>query len=230
MRLGTPGSPSEKARKQLLESVASPASAETEALLPFVQRRHLQTYTSVEKLKEVLKASNPNAIAAQYGAQPNSLFVKMDLIVRLIEKGFGTRVFYTALDGFDTHSAQAPTHQQLLQQLGGAINLLFTRLSGSGDDRRVVVMTFSEFGRRAHENGSRGTDHGAGSSLFVAGPAVKGGAVGKHPSLTDLDDGDLKHHTDFRRVYATLLDRWLGCDAKTVLNGTFGHLDLIRKG
>ena len=64
-------------------------------------------------------------------------------------------------------------------------------------------MTFSEFGRRVQENGSRGTDHGAASCLFVAGPSVKGGVVGKHPSLADLDDGDLKYHTDFRRVYAT---------------------------
>ena len=78
-------------------------------------------------------------------------------------------------------------------------------------------MTFSEFGRRVKENGSRGTDHGAASCMFVAGPAVKGGLVGKHPSLADLTDGDLKYHTDFRRVYATLLDDWLGVDSKAVL-------------
>ena len=90
-------------------------------------------------------------------------------------------------------------------------------------------MTFSEFGRRVQENGSKGTDHGAGSCLFVAGPAVKGGAVGKHPSLSDLDAGDLQYHTDFRRVYATLLDRWLGCDSKAVLGGKFEHIELLKK-
>ena len=83
-------------------------------------------------------------------------------------------------------------------------------------------MTFSEFGRRVQENGSRGTDHGAASCLFVAGPSVKGGVVGKHPSLADLDADDLKFHTDFRRVYATLLDGWLGCDSKAVLGGEVG--------
>jgi uncharacterized protein (DUF1501 family) len=90
-------------------------------------------------------------------------------------------------------------------------------------------MTFSEFGRRTAENGSKGTDHGAASCLFVAGPGVKSGPVGKHPSLTDLDDGDIKHHTDFRQVYATLLDRWLGCDSKAVLSKQFEHIDLLKK-
>jgi uncharacterized protein (DUF1501 family) len=90
-------------------------------------------------------------------------------------------------------------------------------------------MTFSEFGRRVRENGSKGTDHGAASCLFVAGPAVAGGLVGKHPSLSELDSGDLKHHTDFRQVYATLLDNWLGCPSKQVLGARFEHLKLLRQ-
>jgi uncharacterized protein (DUF1501 family) len=85
-------------------------------------------------------------------------------------------------------------------------------------------MTFSEFGRRVQENGSRGTDHGAASCLFVAGPSVKGGVVGEHPSLADLDAGDLKFHTDFRRVYATMLDGWLGCDCQAVLGAKWDHV------
>ena len=105
---------------------------------------------------------------------------------------------------------------------------LFTVLRPSGQDKRVLVMTYSEFGRRVQENGSKGTDHGAGSCLFVAGPGVKAGPVGKHPSLSDLDAGDLKHHTDFRQVYATLLDGWLECDSKNILGGEFQHLDLLR--
>jgi uncharacterized protein (DUF1501 family) len=85
-------------------------------------------------------------------------------------------------------------------------------------------MTFSEFGRRVQENGSKGTDHGAASCLFVAGPSVKGGVVGTHPSLSDLDAGDLQFHTDFRRVYATQLDGWLGCDGQAVLGGAWDHV------
>jgi uncharacterized protein (DUF1501 family) len=88
-------------------------------------------------------------------------------------------------------------------------------------------MTYSEFGRRVKENGSRGTDHGSGSCMFVAGNKVVGGLVGKHPSLSDLTDGDIKYHTDFRRVYATLLDDWLGVPSMGVLHDTFEKLPLI---
>ena len=108
------------------------------------------------------------------------------------------------------------------------IQLLFNYLQGSGQANRVLVMTFSEFGRRVQENGSGGTDHGAGSCLLVAGPGVKGGAVGKHPSLSDLDAGDLKYHTDFRQVYATLLDGWLGCDSKAILGQKYEPLAMLK--
>jgi uncharacterized protein (DUF1501 family) len=228
LKLGPPGSELERGRKKLLAEVSGAESSLSESaeLLPFVQRRHLQTYMSVEKLKEVLKKSNdPNGFN---GFPANSLMAKMNLVASLIEKGFGTRVFYMALDGFDTHSGQAATQQQLLQQLGDSIGMLFNRLERTGDDKRTLVMTFSEFGRRVFENGSKGTDHGSGSCQFVVGPAVKGGPCGKHPSLTDLDEGDLKQHTDFRRVYATVLDHWLACDSKTVLGGQHEHLDFLK--
>jgi uncharacterized protein (DUF1501 family) len=228
LKLGRPGTAEERARKKLLADLAQGSLADDQdALLPFVQRRHLQTYASLEKLKEVLK---DNALTPQqYGQVTTNLYVKMDLVTRLIQKGFGTRVFYLAIDGFDTHSGQQPTHQALLQQIGDSVANLFARLAQTGDDKRVLFLTFSEFGRRVLENGSKGTDHGAASCLFVVGPGVKGGTVGKHPSLTDLDDGDLKHHTDFRRVYATLLDKWLNVDSKTVLNGKFEHLDMLKR-
>ena len=89
-------------------------------------------------------------------------------------------------------------------------------------------MTISEFGRRAKENASAGTDHGAASVMFVAGGAVKGGVHGDYPSLTDLEDGDLRFHTDFRRVYATLLDRWLGIDSAPILGDRFAPLDILQ--
>ncbi len=140
------------------------------------------------------------------------------------------RIYYVSLGGFDTHSSQAAEHRQLLATLAGAVRSFFQGLEESGDDARVLLMTFSEFGRRVQENGSEGTDHGSGSSLLVAGPGVKGGLVGKHPSLRpgDLDEGDLKYHTDFRQVYATLLDRWLEADSRRVLDGKFEHLTLLK--
>ena len=227
LKLGTPGSQEEKARKQLLADMAAVGSGDTDDLLPFVQRRHLQTYTSVEKLKTVLKDLEKGR--GMTGLAPTSLGYKMDLVGRLIEQGFGTRVFYVAIDGFDTHSAQSTTHQALLQQVGDAVGQLFTRLQPNGDDKRTLVMTFSEFGRRVAENGSKGTDHGSGSCLLVAGPGVKGGAVGRHPSLTDLVEGDLKYHTDFRRVYATLLEGWLNVDSQAVLGGKFETMGFVKK-
>ena len=115
-----------------------------------------------------------------------------------------------------------------LKELSIALAAFQGDLKSRGVDHRVCTLVFSEFGRRVKENASNGTDHGAASCLFVAGPSVKGGVVGKHPSLSDLDDGDLKHHTDFRSVYATLLDHWLGCDSKTVLGGSFPVIEALK--
>ncbi|HKB03186.1 MAG TPA: DUF1501 domain-containing protein [Gemmataceae bacterium] len=227
LKLGAPGSADEAARKKLLADVAA-TDDKSDDLLPFVQRRNLQTYTSVAKLKAILKDFDKD-LARYGGAGLGKLYVKLDLVGRLIEQGFGTRVFYLAIDGFDTHGNQAQTHQGLLQQIDQAVGALFQRLQRTGDDKRTLVMTFSEFGRRVGENGSKGTDHGRGSCLFVVGPGVQAGPCGNHPSLTDLADGDLKYHTDFRRVYATLLDRWLKVDSKMVLGDKFEPLGFLKK-
>jgi uncharacterized protein (DUF1501 family) len=225
----------QKARQQLLRDLAQGTdSADQNSLLPFVQRRELQTYTTLERLQELLKDQRNNQ---GYGF--DNLTQKLQLVSQMIQRGFGARVFYLAIDGFDTHADQAAMHPRLLQELSNAVNFFFNTLQGSGQDKRVLVMTFSEFGRRVQENGSKGTDHGSGSCLFVAGPGVKGGPVGKHPSLNpkeldyeasiaDRQSGDLKFHTDFRQVYATLLDGWLGVDSKTVLGAKFEHLDMLK--
>ncbi len=201
----------QNARRGLLKDLSAPKSAGENDLASFVRRRQVQTLTAVETLRELLEGRNalPNAGAGLSG--------KLQLIAGLIARGFGTRVFYVSLGGFDTHAGQAPAHAKLLTELADSVAAFFRTLKGTGHDRRVRLMTFSEFGRRVDENGSQGTDHGAASCLFVTGPSVKGGVVGKHPSLKDLDVGDLKYHTDFRRVYATQLDGWLGCDSKAVL-------------
>src|SRR5262245_56407374 len=165
-----------------------------------------------------------------YAGNPNAELARnLGLIAQMIAAEFGTRLFYVSIGGFDTHSNQQQQHQQLLQQVADGISNFFTQLERSGHAKRVLLMTFSEFGRRVDENGSRGTDHGAASCLFVAGPAVRGGLVGKHPSLAagDLLAGDLKHGIDFRQVYATLLDRWLGCESRPVLGEPFEHLPLL---
>ncbi|HEY7311739.1 MAG TPA: DUF1501 domain-containing protein [Gemmataceae bacterium] len=212
-------------RRRLLEELSAPAEkAGEDDLASFVRRRQVQTLTAVETLRELLEG--PNALP-RLG---NSLMQKLQLIAALIAQGFGTRIFYVSLDGFDTHADQGSAHTRLLGELADSIGTFFRTLKSTGHDSRVRLMTFSEFGRRVRENDSRGTDHGAASCLFVAGPSVQGGVVGKHPSLSDLDADDLKFHTDFRRVYATLLDAWLSCDSKAVLGAKWDPLkELERK-
>jgi uncharacterized protein (DUF1501 family) len=214
---GNPGRQS--ARRKLVSDLSAPAgSGGEDDLLAFVQRRQVQTLTAVDQLRELLEG--PGAVARGRAG----LYSRLQLIAGLIAKGFGTRIFYVSFDGFDTHAYQGPTHTNLLSDMANAIGGFFQLLKTSGNDGRVRLMTFSEFGRRVEENASKGTDHGAASCLFVAGPSVKGGVVGGHPSLSDLDSGDLKFHTDFRGVYATQLDGWLGCDSKEVLGAKWDHV------
>jgi uncharacterized protein (DUF1501 family) len=151
------------------------------------------------------------------------------VIAQLIKAGLTTSIYYTQLGGFDTHAAQASSHGGLLFELGSALQAFIGDLVKSGDGERVVVLVFSEFGRRLAENASAGTDHGTAAPLFLAGPAVKPGLHGPYPDLRDLDDGDPKFAIDFRRVYATLLDQWLGCPTEQVLGAKFPHLPLLPK-
>jgi uncharacterized protein (DUF1501 family) len=218
------------ARKKLLEDLGKAESETPGDLAPFVQRRQLQTYSTLEKLEEVLRGGNANDFEQINGKfqQSFGLNQKLQIVSRLIGQNFGTRIYYVSMDGFDTHSGQAEEHKTLLSRFDRAVQTFFQTLEQQQNDKRVVLMTFSEFGRRVQENGSKGTDHGAGSCLFVAGPRVKAGPIGKHPRLDDLDSGDLRYHTDFRRVYATLLEKWLGCDAEAVLGAKFEPLDLLR--
>jgi uncharacterized protein (DUF1501 family) len=222
--LGKGDAERKQARRKLIQDLAEPSpTGKTDDLLQFIQRRQIQTYSTLDRLRDILKEDKK----ADQNVPATPLGQKMALIARLIAKGFGTRVFYVMIDGFDTHSGQAEDQQRLLAELSDAVSFLFTRLKETGHDKRVLAMTFSEFGRRVHENGSKGTDHGAASCLFVAGPAVKSGPITKHPSMADLDAGDLKHNTDFRSLYATLLDQWLAVDSKTVLGSKFEHLQLL---
>jgi uncharacterized protein (DUF1501 family) len=223
------------ARQRLLRELAG-GPMDSQSLLGFVRRTSLDAYTSVDRLQEILndKLELPEGQFEFDGETVRQvrggLEYELLLVARMIRAGFGTRLFYVALDGFDTHAAQLEDHNALLSTLGSAIVGFFGELEQSGDAKRVILMTYSEFGRRVRENASHGTDHGAGSSLFVAGPAVGGGLVGRHPSLEDgdLDDGDLRHQIDFRQVYATLLDQWLQCDSRRVLGVEFEHIKLLK--
>jgi uncharacterized protein (DUF1501 family) len=206
------------AQKGVITGVADTSSGGNN-LLDFVSRTQLNTYASSEKLAALGKNYTPKV---PYPA--NALGNKLKLAAQLIDGGMGARIFYVSIDGFDTHSGQggaAGAHASLLQQVSDGISAFYRDLAGRGHKNRLTVMTFSEFGRRAHENGSKGTDHGSGAPMFLVGGGVKSGIVGEHPSLTKLQEGNLIHSTDFRSVYAAVLDRWLGVDAKNVLGAEF---------
>lgn len=193
------------------------------SLLDFVQRTAANTYASSQRLQEIGKNYEPKA-----PYPPTPLANRLKLAAQLIDANLGARIFYVAHENFDTHSTQAPAHAGLLGTLSGAVTAFFKDLAARGHRDRVLLMTFSEFGRRAKENGSKGTDHGSAAPMFLVGGKVKPGALGKHPSLTALEDGNLKHHTDFRRVYAAVLDKWLGVPSIEVLGGAYEPLDLFR--
>jgi len=136
------------------------------------------------------------------------------------------------MGGFDTHSQQGGEngrHAQLLTQFGGAMKAFYQDLKAQGNDGRVLTMSFSEFGRRVSQNASQGTDHGTAAPMFFFGPMVQPGVLTDHPSLTDLDSGDLKFTVDFRAAYAGLLERWLAADSKKILDGAFRPAPILKK-
>jgi uncharacterized protein (DUF1501 family) len=161
--------------------------------------------------------------------------VGLDLpkVAALIEAGMPTRLYYTAYrnNAFDTHVFQNDVHQRLLTYASDSVSAFMKDLKRISRDNDVVVMAFSEFGRRVPENVSLGTDHGAANLMFVAGNQVKGGHYGQIPSLAKLDEGDnLLHTTDFRRVYATMIAGWLGHpDTRELLNGDFQPFDMFQR-
>jgi uncharacterized protein (DUF1501 family) len=146
-------------------------------------------------------------------------------VVQLLAVSPGTRVVYMSVGGFDTHARQQATHAELLAQFSAAAAEFNREIVALGRGAEVTLLAFSEFGRRAAENGSAGTDHGAAAPVMLLG-GVNAGLYGQYPSLTDLEHGDLKHSTDFRQVYASAL-QWLGADSGAILNAEYGGLPLF---
>ncbi len=163
---------------------------------------------------------------ASAGGQ-GQLAAQLDLVATLIEMGVPTRVYSVSLGGFDTHSDERATQQRLLAELDAALTGFSRGLSSSERGRQAVTMIYSEFGRRVRANASDGTDHGTAAPVFLLGRGVRGGFFGSEPSLTDLDDGDLKAATDFRSIYATLLDHVLGVDPEGILDGYRHQVDKL---
>jgi uncharacterized protein (DUF1501 family) len=161
----------------------------------------------------------------------NPLAAQLQMVAQVIAGNLGTRVFSVQLGGFDTHAAQFNQQAGLLAQLGDALEAFVRDITNMGKLDDVVIMTFSEFGRRAAQNGSAGTDHGTAEPMFLIGRNVTPGFHGVYPSLQDLDDnGDLKFSTDFRNVYAAVLHDHLGIDPAPVLAGSYTPVGVLKTG
>ena len=214
------------------EAIAAPDGASVGAIngktksdlstLDFLQRTALDAQLSSDKILAIARKSKSTVTYPQ-----GQLAASLNIIARMIGGRLPTRVYYASQGGFDTHAGQINAHQRLLTEFNDAVASFVSDLKQQGNFERVLLMTFSEFGRRVQENANGGTDHGAAAPMFVLGGAVKPGLFGKSPSLIDLDHGDLKFNTDFRSVYGTVLDRWLKAPSQTVLGRKFQSLAIV---
>lgn len=204
----------------------APSEAPEHSNAAFLLRTALDAQVSSDKIRKAV-AQKPlvSFPATDLGRQ-------LSMISSMIRAGLKTRVYYANLGGFDTHAGQGGAqgrHAQLLKQLADAMKAFYADLKEHRNDGRVLAMSFSEFGRRVGQNASGGTDHGTAAPMFLYGPMVRQGVIGEHPSLKDLDEGDLKYKIDFRSVYAGILEQWLKADSKKILDGTYRALPVLRK-
>lgn len=201
------------ARPQSDSNGAGNDERDAAGLLQFLQKSTVGALASSRRLQTALGEYKTDV---NYPNTP--LGQKLKSIAQLIDAELKTRIYYVSLDGFDTHARQAGGHGVLMQALSDGLGGFMDDLKLHGHDKRVTVVVFSEFGRRVRENASAGTDHGTAGPVFVLSGAVNAGVLTPHPSLTDLDQGDLKYGVDFRQIYASLLTGCLGMkDVKGVL-------------
>jgi len=220
-----PGYPNEQSAKK--DTAALARVDKDNPLLDFLRCSTLNAHCNSRRIEA---AARTTAQTAKYPSF--QLAWSFRTIAQLIRADVGIRIFFTELGGggiggFDNHANQLGNHCALLQQLSESVAAFIHDLNRDKLLARVILMTFSEFGRTVKENGRRGTGHGTAAPMFLAGGKLKGGLIGPRPSLTDLDNGGLKFHTDFRRVYATVLDRWLGFESRIVLDKQFEPLDIL---
>jgi uncharacterized protein (DUF1501 family) len=190
----------------------------------FIERTALDAQISSEQVRSIAaKVQN----TATYPASQLGNSLKM--VAKLIGGGLPTRIYYASQGGYDTHTNQTATQQRLLGDLGDSVKAFVDDLKAQGNLGRVLIMTFSEFGRRVAENANGGTDHGAAAPMFIVGNKVKAGLLGKYPSLApqDLFQGDIKYNVDFRSVYSGVLENWLKTKSAPILGKQIEPLAVV---
>jgi uncharacterized protein (DUF1501 family) len=190
----------------------------------FITRTALDAQQSSDEVRAIAARVQNQAT---YPASP--LGNSLKLVAKLIGGGLPTRIYYASQGGYDTHTNQINSQQRLLQDLGDSMKAFVDDMKAQGNMQRVLVMTFSEFGRRVNENANGGTDHGVAAPMFIVGNKVKAGLLGKYPSLApqDLYQGDIKYNVDFRSVYAGVLENWLKTKSAPILGKQFEPLQIV---
>lgn len=191
--------------------------------MDFLTRTAMDAQVSSADILRMTQGHHPTATYP-----PSEFGAGLRTVAAMIRGGLPTRVYYVTLGGFDTHAGERQRHDQLMQQFAQGVSAFWADMKEQTNDQRVLMMTFSEFGRRVASNASGGTDHGAAAPMFLFGPACKEAIVGKHPSLADLDQGDLKFGVDFRSIYATVLQNWLETPSKPILGQQFPTMNLVK--
>ncbi len=197
-------------------------------ILDFLRQSKVNAFNKSKKIAAMAQSQKMNV---EY--PPFQLAHSLRTVAQLIRADVGIKMYYTELGGdgfggFDNHASQRDNHAALLRQLSESVAAFMKDLQYDNILDNVLLITFSEFGRTVKENGRRGTGHGIAAPMLMAGGNVKGGLIGSHPSLTDLDNDALKFHTDFRQVYASILDQWLGLDSQVVLGGQYEPLNILK--
>jgi len=207
-----------------IAAISGPGARPKGSTLDFLERTALDAQMSSDQIRAI-SARTENK-ATYPGSQLGS---SLKLVAKLIGGGLPTRVFYVSQGGYDTHTNQVPTQARLLKDLGDSVKSFTDDMKAQGNMQRVLVMTFSEFGRRVSDNANGGTDHGAAAPMFVIGDKLKAGLLGQYPSLApaDLYQGDVKYNVDFRCVYAAVLENWLKTKSEPVLGRKFPPLQFV---
>jgi uncharacterized protein (DUF1501 family) len=190
----------------------------------FITRTALDAQMSSDEIRGIAARVQNQAV------YPNSpLANSLKLVAKLIGGGLPTRIYYVSQGGYDTHTNQINTQQRLFQDLGDSTKAFVDDMKAQGNMQRVLVMTFSEFGRRVAENANGGTDHGAAAPMFIVGNKVTAGLLGQYPSLApqDLFEGDVKYNVDFRSVYAGVLESWLKTKSAPILGRQFSPFQVV---
>ena len=219
--LGNEYSPLLKDPYQKINRQGTVEAVDPDSQLGFLMRTALDAQISSDRIRAAV-ARQP---LVRYPG--SGLARQLQTVAAMIRDEMPTRVYYVSLGGFDTHANQSNRHTNLLRQFAASLRAFHRDLKAQGNAGQVLTMCFSEFGRRVGQNASGGTDHGTAAPMYLMGEMVRPGLLGQHPSLNDLDRGDLKFNVDFRSVYAAVLEDWMGADARSILGREYRKAKIL---